>query len=288
MKLEKNLSMLAHRSSSWFKRSSPTILCVVAAIGVVGTAVAAALATKPALDAVDEYEEENGPLTTPEKVLMMAPSYIPAATIAVGTMVCIFGANALNKRQQAMIVSAYGLLDRGYKEYKDKVLEMLGKDGELEIRDAIVKDHIKENPPEDTDTELPLFYDIFSKQYFNLSMEDFIDANYKLNRNFALRGYSSLEEFYAFLGLDSTELSEIVGWDYETLIEEYGVAWIDIGARLVKTDDGLECYVIDYFQEPKMDDELYPGIREQIDPAYKPIDFSDSPREFNNAHYERR
>lgn len=279
MTLQKMINHLSNKAGRWFKRSSPTILCVFAGIGVIGTAVAAAMVTKPALDALEEYEDENGPLTTPEKVLFMAPSYIPAATIAAGTIVCIFGANALNKKQQAMIVSAYGLLDQSYKEYKAKVMEMLGKDGELEIRDAIVKDRIKKDPPIDSDSELPLFYDIYSKQYFNMAMEDFTEARYKLNRNLSLRGYSSLEEFYCFLGLDSTELSEIIGWDYETLLEEWGTVWIDIDAHLVKTDDGLECYVIDYLQEPKMDDELYPGIRGQIDPDYTPIDFSDYPRE---------
>ena len=47
------------------------------------------------------------------------------------SIVCIFGANVLNKKWQASIASAYALLDSLYKDYKNKVKELYGDDANL-------------------------------------------------------------------------------------------------------------------------------------------------------------
>ena len=85
-----------------------------------------------------------------------------------------------------------------------------------------------------------LFYDDWSGRYFESTIEQVIAAQYHINRNFVLRGYVTLNELYEFLGLETTEYGNTVGWAVED--EMY---WIDFHQHKVIMDDGLECYIIE-------------------------------------------
>ena len=63
------------------------------------------------LDSTKEKQEE---LTKIEKVKIAGPVYIPSILIGAGTVACIFGANVLNKRHQAALVSAYTLAESSF------------------------------------------------------------------------------------------------------------------------------------------------------------------------------
>lgn len=255
MNLQQTLCRASRKTKLYLRKSSPTILCCVAAVGVVSTAITAAMATPKALRKLKWEKEEKGELSKIETFFVMAPAYIPTAAIGAGTIICIFGANILNKKQQATLLSAYSLLDQSYKEYKAKVIEMLGEDAEREIETAIEKDRLTKTKLDCTN-ELPLFYDTFGKRYFNRSMEEVKDAEMCLNRNYAIRGYAGLNEYYSYLGLDLTDLGEVMGWEADTMTNFYGANWIDIYYDLVKTDDDLECYVIRFVQEPTLDEDI--------------------------------
>ena len=83
-------------------RSSPTILTVVASVGVVVTTITAVRATPKAVKLLKEAELEKGEnLTKVEIIRVAGPSYIPSALLGISTIVCIFGANALNQKKQA-------------------------------------------------------------------------------------------------------------------------------------------------------------------------------------------
>ena len=78
---------------------------------------------------------------------------------------------------------------------------------------------------------------------------EIIDAEYHLNRNFVLRGYAPLNEFYEFLGLPKTEYGEMVGWTISD-----GYYWIDFEHRLISRDDGgADMYAIDMIFPPEPD-----------------------------------
>ena len=63
--------------------------------------------------------------------------YIPASLVGMSTIACIFGANILNKHQQATITSAYTLLSNTYQDYERKTKEIFGEEGHQKIIDAI-------------------------------------------------------------------------------------------------------------------------------------------------------
>lgn len=232
-------------------RAAPSILSILASAGVVGSVVLAIKATSKAEKMLEESKRCFPRKTKTEIFTDVLPLYLPTIICGASTISCIIGANRLGHQQRLSLVGAYAMLDQSYKDYQKKVKKMLGEDGEKEIRDELIKDDLAEYEPGESD--LPLFYDIYSKRYFNRSMEEVIEAEYHVNRNFILKWAVDLNEFYRFLGLEPTDFGKTVGWSCTKGYEEYGYQWIDFQHELVKTDDGLECYVISCPFEPHPD-----------------------------------
>ena len=221
---------------------------------MITTTVLAVKATPKALKALNEAKEEKGEeLTVLETVRVAGPSYIPTVLIGTSTIACIFGANILNKRQQAAMMSAYALLDNSYKEYKAKLKELYGEETHQEIVNAIAVEKAKEVgitaeslctntclTDDESCGEPVLFYEEWSGRYFESTIEQVITAQYHINRNLVLRGYVTLNELYEFLGLKITEYGDTLGWAVED--EFY---WLDFNHHKATMDDGLECFIIE-------------------------------------------
>ena len=247
------MNELLQRSKKFIKQNGSTILTCIGGVGVVATTVAAVKATPKAVKLLEQAEvEKEAPLTVFEKVRIAAPSYIPTILIGASTIACIFGANMLNKRQQASLLSAYALLDNSYKEYKKKVVELYGENADNHVRDEISKDVYNESDVECEDDKL-LFYDEYSRQYFNATMEDVLNAEYTLNRDFAYHGYATLNELYDLLKLPRTDYGDILGWNSFMVHEYQWYSWIEFNHRKVVMDDGLECYILEILTDPVPD-----------------------------------
>jgi hypothetical protein len=161
----------------------------------------------------------------------------------------------LNKRQQAALMSAYALLDNSYKEYRNKVEEMLGKDADSQIREELAKD--KYQPVEKQDDDLLLFYDEFSERYFESTMEDVLNAEYEINHLLAQDCGVYLNEFYDLLGIDTVDYGDYLGWSSFELVETYWYCWVEFEHQKITMDDGRECYIISMLKEPTFDFENY-------------------------------
>ncbi|MBO5319064.1 MAG: hypothetical protein J6B01_04555 [Ruminococcus sp.] len=247
--------------NQFLRKNGSTILTCAGAVGVVTTAVLSVKATPKALQKLEEAKEEKKEdLTTLEKVKAVGPSYIPAVLSGVGTLACIFGANTLSRRQQAALSSAYALVDASFKEYKTKLKELYGEETHNKIVDAIAVEKADEmyvrsgymcgtcdlggegsNPA--------IFYDEHSGRYFSATIEQVITAEYHLNRNYILRGYAYLNEFYEFLGIDETDYGSVLGW---TPTDD-GEYWIEFNHRKEYFEGGMEYYIIEMPFEPSYD-----------------------------------
>lgn len=233
------------------KGYSSIILTCIGAAGVIATAIMTAKATPKAIRLLGDAADEKGDdLTKTEIVRATAPAYIPAAIMGAATITCIFGANALNKKQQAAITSAYALLNNYHKEYRKKLMELHGKEADEEIRRAMVREHCGYHQIGiDTPDVMATFYDEISGESITCYEREIMDAEYHLNRNFVLRGYASLNEFYSFLGLPQTDHGDKVGWSTTD-----GYYWIDFEHNLVSRDDGgPDIYSIDMIFPPNPD-----------------------------------
>ena len=251
------MEQLMTKTQNYAKKNAPTILTCIGGVGVAVTTVSAIKATPKALQILEAAKEIKGEeLTKFEKFKMVAPVYIPTIIYGATTILCIFGANVLNKRQQAGLVSAYALLDNSYKEYKKKVIEIHGEDGELEIVEAIIEDKYEEEKPS-TESDEMLFYDKFSDQFFHSTMNDVMAAFYQINRHVNTNYCATLNDFYNYLNVTPIDSGHVLGWSVGMNSEAYWQEWIDFGIEEMTMDDGTICHTIIIYQEPMADFDEY-------------------------------
>lgn len=244
-----------------WKRHGSTILTVAGGVGVVLTTITAIKATPKALESLEEAKnEKNEELTTIEKIKIAGPKYVPTILIGTGTIACIFGANIMNTRHQAALVSAYTLVDSSFKEYKQKLKELYGEETHNKVVDAIAVEKVDRDwsisgayfcqscdlANEEACGEPVLFYEENSGRYFESTIEQVLNAMYHINRNYALRGYVYLNEYYEFLGLETTDYGSVMGW----APTDDGEYWIEHNVRKTVLDDGLEVYILETPFEP--------------------------------------
>ena len=243
---------LLQSSMLFLKKNASTILTYIGSSGVIATSVMAVKVTPKALTLLENAKTEKGEeLTKTEKIKVAGPAYIPAVLIGASTIACIFGANILNQRQQAALMSAYALLDNSYKDYKNKVQELYGKDSNKHIKEEISKDKYEENPYSIEEGK-QLFYDEFSQRYFESTTEQVLRAEHEVNRMLATDYGVYLNEFYELLEIDRTDYGDYLGWSTGEIVETYGYCWIDFHHTKVIMDDGMECTIISMHTEPTL------------------------------------
>lgn len=246
-------------------KAFPTILTCAGAVGVVATAVLAVKATPKALELVraDSRKNHNGDphaATKTEAIKSCWKCYVPAAATGAATIICIFGANILNRKQQAALSSAYALVSRSYDDYKCKCKELHGEEAHKKIMESLAEENVDANHIitalgfancssldfEDADEEERLFYDAFSKRYFTSTIGKVLQAEYHLNRNFSLNGGDiTLNHFYELLGIADIPEGDTIGWFVND--EMY---WVDFNHTKATLEDGLTCYIIEMMYTP--------------------------------------
>ena len=256
-------------SKSWLSRNSSTILAFISTIGVVATAVTAVKATPKALslirkDSIENHDGDPYAATNSEKIKSAWKCYIPSAAIGLSTILCIFSIDAIGKRQQTALISAYALLNDAYTNYRNKVIDIYGPEANDAIVTSIAAEKSKDvdisastligtcNIAFEDDVELHYFVDGFSGRIFESTFTKVLQAEYHLNRNFALCGYVTLNDFYEFLGIDTTDYGEKVGWSVSD-----GLCWVDFSHHKVEIDGEPDRWVIDMPFEPVPDPSDY-------------------------------
>lgn len=253
MKVPQSVQKLSFKSKGFVKRNAPTILTCVGAAGVVGTAVLTAKATTKANQLLANAEKEKGEeLTVKEKFITAGPSYIPAIIMGAATITSIFGADFLNKKKQAALISAYTMLDQSYKEYKKKVGELYGEESDIAIRESIAEDKLEETKVSVAEGE-ELFYDDYSKRFFTSTKAKVQHAQYELNRNMVMRDYAYLNEWYELLDMEPIDPDYIRGWSVGQCMDMYWQPWLDFSQSKQVSDDGQEYTIIYMLEEPIVD-----------------------------------
>lgn len=257
------------------KDSGPLILTGISMCGVIFTAATAIHDTPKALKLIKHAEDDrkfrmkvyatnegydteatSRPLTKWDKVKLTWKCYIPTMLVSAATCLCIGKAQSLNSKQKKELLAAYALMHAAYYEYRDKVADILGPEGEADLKSAIARDHIKDEKHYGNgkpDEQTVIFIDEFMNTVFESTKEAVMAAEYELNRTFALRGYVSMGDFYRYLGLDDVyaddgPLLERFGWSYD-MGTDMGYEWIDFTNKKVEDAD-IETYTIGYPFEP--------------------------------------
>jgi hypothetical protein len=244
------LALAARNALGVVKQKSPVILTGLAIGGVVTTTVLAVQATPRAIIAIDEDQEDGTTLTKWEVVKKVWPYYIPVVITGGLTIACMIGAQSVNTRRQAALVGAFTITEGAFQEYKEQVVEVLGKTKESsEVREKIIQKKIEENPPSKDiiiGSGNVLCFDTYTGRYFESSMEKIRAAQNDFNE-MLINGemYMSANEFYHLIDLDDVVVGEQVGFSPENTMK------IEFTSRL--TPDGRPCLAISFRALPRQD-----------------------------------
>ena len=260
MKEVKGITKVAKNLGGLISKNSPTILTGLAVGGLFTTVIFAVKATPKAVLLIDEElmrrrDEQEGvyhpevTLTNAEIIKLTWRLYIPAACVGAATIACIVGSNSINQRRNAALASVYSLTEVAFREYKEKVVETIGKNKELKVRDEISHDHVIQNPPNSNEIIFTgkgevLCCDSLSGRYFKSDIEQIRRAVNEVNRDFLTDMWVSLNDFYYALGLTNTKLGDLMGWNLEA-----GLIEVSFSSQL--TADNEPCLVLNYDIAPK-------------------------------------
>lgn len=243
-----NIQRGFHRAGKSLKKNAPTIMSVIACVGVVGTGVVTAKCHREAMEDLEEHDKATKlDLTFSEKTKILVPHYIWPAAIGGATIALILGSNALNKKQMAEVYGALIAIDQGYKAYRLKVNELLGEDADSQIRNEIAREtFIKKDIPKKKYSDTTLFYEENSEQFFWSTMEDVKDAEYEFNRYFILKEEATLNDLLKFFGSPEAEFGNVLGWNIIDGGAFYGYSWVDFDHEYVDAaefykDSNLQC-----------------------------------------------
>lgn len=251
---------------SGFRHCAPTLLSVIASVGVVATAALSVRATPKAVQIIKEkHAKDKRELKKIDVIKATWRCYVPVALVGASTIGCIFSANALNRKQQASLISAYAFISQSYKEYRLKVKELYGEEAHKSVMEALAVEKVDKDHTivatamygattldfGDSNEEIHTFYDCLSNRFFESTISKVLQAEYHLNRNFALGGlYVELDNFYELLGIPPIDSGNVIGWD---CCED--IVWIDFNHYKTTLDDGMEIYYIEPSIEPTVFDQ---------------------------------
>ena len=223
-------------------RNSPAILTGLGCAGVLTTAILTGRATLRASEIL-KIEAPDEQLPAAEIVKLTWKVFIPPVLVGASSIACIIGANTINTHRNAALAALYSLSETAFREYKEKVVEEIGRNKELKVRDSIAQDRVTTNPVGDrtiifTGNGEVLCYDALCDRYFKSSAEKIRQQVLELNEDLRNEMWLDLNDLYYAIGLPSTKLGKQVGFDMDK-----GYIQVDYTGTL--TPEGQPCLSID-------------------------------------------
>lgn len=246
MKLIPNaLSVKVARSAFAAHQNSPRFLFAAGVVGVSCSTVLACRATLKLSDVLEEakndlliansLKDEDGEQYVDRKkdvariyaqsVLKVGTLYAPAVIIGGASIVALTKSHSILTHRNAGLMAAYAALDRGFGEYRGRVIEKYGEGQDREFRYASEEvDIVDEKGKKKVVTQVALgdgrsiyarFFDASSPSWntettYNF---EFLRATQNhANDLLRMRGHLFLNEVYDILGLERSQAGAVVGW----------------------------------------------------------------------------
>lgn len=249
------------------KKHSPEILMIGGIIGMVSAAVLACKETIKVKSIIDEKNEimkqirhaakqlENG--ESPETVdgsaytvedvkkdttivytrmsLNLAKLYAPSVILGTLSITSILTSNNILKKRNLALSAAYAALDKGFKEYRNRVIERFGEKVDRQIRYNLKEETVEEEIIDENGKkkkvkktiEVPVSdgYSMYAKVFDELNPNYQKDSTFNmcfitntekfLNQRLVAKGYMFLNEVYEALGFEPTRAGQVIGWVYD-------------------------------------------------------------------------
>ena len=239
------------------KKYSPEILVVVGVAGVVTSTVMACKATTKAGDILEEHknqmnaidqvvkmdrddytEEDHKKDTTivyTQTAIKFVKLYSPSIMIGALSLGCIIYSHNILTKRNAALAAAYATVDRGFKEYRGRVVERFGKELDHELRYNIKAQEFEKTEVDKKGNEKvvketvnvadPNLYSDYARFFDDGCNGWSKDPEQNLtflkcqqayaNEKLKAKGYLFLNDVYKMLGIPATKAGQIVGWIYD-------------------------------------------------------------------------
>lgn len=282
-------SRLLNKTGLQIKKHSPEILMVAGVVGTVASTVLACKATtkvskileekNKTIDIIHEgmevgsingkeYTQEDGKkdltIEYAQTGLKLVKLYAPAVAIGALSITSIVAGHQILKKRNLALVAAYAVVDKGFKDYRKRVVERFGEELDKELRYNIKAKEIEEvvvdengNQAIEKKTVYSIDEDLLNghseyAKFFDEGCPDWQkDAEYNLmflrrqqdyaNEVLKSRGHLFLNEVYDMLGIARTRTGQVVGWIYDEK-NPNGDNYVDFGIYDV-TDERKRAFV---------------------------------------------
>lgn len=251
-----------------FKKHSPEILVVAGVIGTVTSAVMACKATTKVNDILEDTKTKLEPIREADEKLESGKEltcadgshytkddvkkdlvivytqtavkfvklYGPSVILGALSLGCIVGSHNILRKHNVALAAAYTAVDKGFREYRGRVIERFGKELDQELRynirakefdEKVVdektgKERIEKKTVSVADPNTYSDYARFFDDGCNGWTKDPEDNLYflKAQQNYAnellkSKGHLFLNEVYDMLGIQRTKAGQVVGWIYD-------------------------------------------------------------------------
>lgn len=256
------LTRTVHRVGFQLKKHSPEILVVAGTVGTVASAVMACKATLKVNEVVTEaktniekihtatekgvteaglpfsVEDSKKDLTLvyAQTGLKLVKLYAPAVILGTLSLGAILTSNNILRTRNASLAAAYAALDKGYKEYRNRVIERFGKEMDRELLYNLKTEQVEEKVVNEDGTETTVkktvtTYDnnlvtspytrIFDCGNTGWDDDPFYTKKFLIcQQNYAnellkSQGYLFFNDVLKMLGYKATAIGQQVGWIYD-------------------------------------------------------------------------
>ena len=276
------LSGAFHKAGFGVRRHGPEILV---AVGIVGTVVSAVMACKAttklsgilndAEESLEKIRKASGDETLKEQYseedakkdraivriqtgVKIAKLYAPSVAVGVLSVTCVLASHDILRKRNVALAAAYTAVDKGFKEYRSRVVERFGERVDKELRHNIKAEEVTETVTDDKTgepKEVKKAVDTVDGKYAPSEYARIFEAcsacrdkNHDYNMSFVrsqqqfandrlkAKGYIFLNDVYDSLGIPRTKAGQIVGWIYDPK-NPVGDNFVDFGIREVYQRD---------------------------------------------------
>lgn len=203
------------------------------------------------LDMTEEERTNKRKEITLQTAKDIAPVVIPPMLSATGTIISVVGGYKVASKQLATLSALYSMSEKALYEYVDKTKLIAGPKKTQEIEEAVAKDKVGSNPPQERNTIINtgrgnvLFLDPVSGRYFYSKPEDVKRAVNAVNNETNVDGYfTELNTFYDELGIPTIDLGKMVGFPAGNLID------IDRIFTVILDESDNPVYILNYEVKP--------------------------------------
>ena len=254
------------------KKSSPEIFVIAGVVGVVVSAVMACRATMK-IDSVLKEAEENKEkiqnyvesegftdaysqedyqrdlaMVRIQTGVSMAKLYAPSILLGAVSIASILSGHNILKKRNAAIGAAYAAVEKGFKDYRSRVIERFGEQVDKELKYNIQSKKFEETITDENGKEKKVKTtveiadpDVYSEyaRFFDSGCKGWEkDSEYNLmflrscqqyaNDKLKADGYLFLNDVYDMLGIPRSKAGQIVGWVYDPK-NPVGDNYVDFG-----------------------------------------------------------